>query len=144
MKKIRTYVLFCALAALIVVLLSCNVEDNQQSSTQKFQEITAAEAKTMIEQNKDNPDFMIIDVRSEGEFSGGHIPGAINLLYTAPDFTDKMKQNGKEKTYLIYCLSGGRSASAIKKLLPLGFTHLYNLDGGIMDWENEGYEVVLQ
>jgi len=107
-----------------------------------IQELSSEVAHALIEKNAANPDCMIIDVRSENEFVREHIPGAVNLLYTDKDFTDKMLKYGNDKIYIFYCLSGGRSRSAIRKLIPLGFTHVYNMKGGIEDWKDTGYEVV--
>lgn len=140
MKKRRLRHYFVVI--LLLFLAACNVEDYHYTTTDNDFNITASEAKELIEQHKDDLDFMIIDVRSEGEYEDGHIPGAINLLYTNSNFTDTMQQYGKDTTYLFYCLSGGRSMSAIEKLIPLGFEKMYNVSGGIIEWKNEGYEVI--
>jgi len=43
---------------------------------------------------------------------------------------------------LLYCLFGGRSSSMFKKMRKLGFKKVYDLDGGIIEWKNEGFEVI--
>jgi phage shock protein E len=77
----------------------------------------------------------ILDVRTPGEFAAGHIPGAINLDVNAADFEEKARNLDKDKTYLIHCASGIRSARACEKLGRLDFPKLYNLPGGFKSWK---------
>lgn len=73
----------------------------------------------------------ILDVRTAGEVSTGRIPGAQHLDIMRPDFAQKVAQLDKSKTWLVYCRSGARSASACKVMADAGFEKLYNLRGGI-------------
>jgi rhodanese-related sulfurtransferase len=77
----------------------------------------------------------LIDVRSAAEFESGHLPNAVNMDISSPTFLAQMQErtNKLEPLYL-YCRSGVRSASACDLLAQYGFTHLYNLSGGIMGW----------
>ena len=84
---------------------------------------------------------VILDVRTPAEFARGHIAGAVNIDYRADDFADKVSELDKDKTYLIYCGSGMRSTGACEKLGKISFPHLYNLDGGITRWKQEGKKV---
>jgi rhodanese-related sulfurtransferase/effector-binding domain-containing protein len=84
---------------------------------------------------------VILDVRTPKEFAEGHLAGAVNIDYKAKDFQEKLAGLHNEKTYLVYCAIGGRSTAACEKLDKLNFTHLYNLDGGIMRWQREGKKV---
>jgi rhodanese-related sulfurtransferase len=77
---------------------------------------------------------VILDVRTPGEFAAGHIPGAVNLDYNAPDFQAKAAALDKSKTYLVHCAVGGRSVRACEKLSHLDFPNLYNLPGGFKAW----------
>ena len=65
----------------------------------------------MIQQNLNNPDFIIIDVRTLTEFNSEHIAGAINIDYESPQFTVDVSKLDKNKQYLVYCLTGVRGAS---------------------------------
>ncbi|MFZ9160803.1 MAG: rhodanese-like domain-containing protein, partial [Aquirufa sp.] len=56
------------------------------------------------------PNAYLLDVRTSGEYGGGHLPKAINIDFRSPDFSAKVAQLSKDKPVLIYCLSGGRSA----------------------------------
>jgi rhodanese-related sulfurtransferase len=84
---------------------------------------------------------VILDVRTPEEFSAGHIPGAVNLDYNAPDFQKKAAALDKSKTYLVHCATGGRSVRACEKLSHLDFPNLYNLPGGFKAWAKAGKPV---
>jgi len=82
-----------------------------------------------------NEGATILDVRTPGEFSGGHVPGAINI----PVQSLKQRMNGlepKDRPVLVYCKKGARAARAKDMLLSAGFTRVYNL-GGISNWPLE-------
>lgn len=84
---------------------------------------------------------IILDVRTPKEYAEGHIAGAVNVDYRSKDFSAKIADLDKSKTYLVYCAVGGRSNGACEKLGKMDFPHVYNLDGGIMRWEREGKKV---
>lgn len=86
-------------------------------------------------QNKaQEPDSVIIDVRTPNEFEEGFIPHATNLNLMSPDFMEALDILDKAKTYLLYCHSGNRSGAACSIMLSKGFTKVYNLRDGIMFW----------
>ena len=71
---------------------------------------------------------IIIDVRSSGEFAGGHIKGSINVpVDSLVKNLDKFKD--KNKTIITCCASGMRSASAKSILTSRGYLHVYNGGG---------------
>jgi rhodanese-related sulfurtransferase/thioredoxin-related protein len=84
---------------------------------------------------------VILDVRTPREFSAGHILGAMNLDYNAPDFQEKAAALDKRRTYLVHCATGGRSVRACEKLNHLDFPSLYNLPGGFKAWVKAGQPV---
>ena len=84
---------------------------------------------------------VILDVRTPGEFEDGHLAGAVNLDVTAADFVRKAQALDKSPAYLVYCASGGRSATACSKLGRLGFARLSNLTGGFRAWTRAGKPV---
>jgi phage shock protein E len=81
---------------------------------------------------------VVLDVRTPTEYAAGHIPGAVNIDFNAPDFDKKIGTLDTNKTYLVHCAAGGRSAKACVKLGQLKFNHLYNLEGGMRAWEKQG------
>jgi len=84
---------------------------------------------------------IILDVRTPAEFKAGHIPGALNINVNGPDFDKKVAALDKNKTYLVHCAAGGRSAKACKKLEGVGFKELYDLAPGFKGWEKAGKPV---
>jgi len=108
-----------------------------EAQTPIIADITTQEAFTLIEDNQNNPDFAIIDVRTAQEFATGHIENAINLDYRSDTFQDELDDLDKEKTYLIYCAVGARSSSALDIMAGLGFMEAYNMLGGINQWQED-------
>lgn len=81
----------------------------------------------------------ILDVRTPDEFGSQHIENATNVDWNSKDFATKVATFDKSKPVFVYCLSGGRSKKAAQKLQELGFTTIYELDGGIMKWNAQGF-----
>jgi rhodanese-related sulfurtransferase len=83
-----------------------------------------------------------LDVRTPGEFNEGHIEGALLVDFQSGNFENEIASLDKSKTYAVYCRSGNRSGQAVKVMSDAGFTDLYNLDGGVIDWANAGLPLV--
>jgi rhodanese-related sulfurtransferase len=81
---------------------------------------------------------VVLDVRTEEEYKAGHIPGSVNIDFNSPDFEKKVADLDKNKTYLVHCAAGGRSARACKKLEGAGFKELYDLAPGFNGWSAAG------
>lgn len=75
----------------------------------------------------------LLDVRTAGEFGGGHLPKATNIDFRSQDFVSKIKELPKDKPVFVYCLSGGRSAQAAEILRKEGF-QVTELQGGYLKW----------
>lgn len=71
-------------------------------------------------------DTVIIDVRTPGEFAGGHLEGALNIDVQSPDFAAQISQLDPAGDYFVYCRSGNRSGQAISQMSNMGFTSLTN------------------
>lgn len=85
----------------------------------------------------------LIDVRTEDEFKNGYIEKAKNINWNGDNFVSEVSKLNKSKPVFVYCLSGGRSSAASQKLIDLGFTDVYNMQGGILQWKNANKNVVL-
>jgi rhodanese-related sulfurtransferase len=119
------------------------VQDNvRESETQIIEDITPREAFNLIRANKNNPDFVILDVRTPGEFSPERLENAINLDYRSNTFINDLETLARNKVYLIYCRSGRRSGSALNIMQGLNFTEVYNMLGGIYEWKAEGLPTI--
>jgi rhodanese-related sulfurtransferase len=93
--------------------------------------LSAEEANKLINENKD---VFILDVRTKGEFSNGHIPGA--TLIPSSEIASRVNELQKyvNKPILVYCASGGRSPGAVQVLAKNNFTEIYHLSRGISSW----------
>lgn len=85
---------------------------------------------------KKEGDVQLVDVRRPEEYAEGHIEGAVNYNFFGPDFNAEAAQLDKNKPVLLYCRTGRRSAAASKKLQGMGFTEIYDLKGGYVNWVN--------
>lgn len=133
------------LGALIIgVLLTSGciqTENNTAQSETKIQiikNITPEEAYILIQENKDNPNFVILDVRTPEEFLGEYIENAVNLDYYSDTFRNDLDKLDKNRTYLIYCKSGRRSENALNIMKEQDFREVYNMLGGIIEWKSKG------
>ena len=97
--------------------------------------ISVEDANTLIQDNKNNPDFMILDVRTKDEFNSAHIINSQNIDYKASDFKNEVSTLDMEKIYITYCRSGRRSAAASEIMKEMGFENIYMIDGGIIAWD---------
>ena len=70
---------------------------------------------------------VIIDVRSPGEFSGGHVEGAINLPIDSITEADVLKLTQKDQPIVLYCRSGARASRVKSQMGQWGFSNVYNL-----------------
>ena len=75
----------------------------------------------------------MLDTRTDKEYKQGHIPGAIHIELS--EVGNKAKKLRKDKDLVVYCQNGNRSIWAIKRLMGMGFTTLYNLKGGYSAWK---------
>lgn len=106
------------------------MSDFLKSSAPAFHNLTPAEFSAGLRQ----PGGLLLDVRRPDEFAGGHLPGAVNIEVTAPDFGQRVAALDKTQPLYVYCRSGARSATAAKQLAAAGFGPVHNLLGGVLDW----------
>jgi rhodanese-related sulfurtransferase len=109
---------------------------------QPFGTILPKGAYELIQQNKGNPNFVLIDVRTPEEFMSGHIEGAVNINYHDNDFIENLDKQDKNKTYLIYCRTGRRSGDTLNVMKRLKFKEVYRILGDIVRWKAEGLPLV--
>ena len=117
------------LISLLLLLTGCG----GNSADVSYQQITQEEAKEMM----DSQEVIILDVREQGEYDSGHIPGAVLLpVGTIDETTAAEVIPEKDSTVLVYCRSGNRSKTASSTLAELGYTNIYEF-GGINTWPYE-------
>ncbi len=138
-------VLLVLLGFLIVPLAlfnGCIGQEDTDLEAQIIEDVTLEEAFTLIEDNRYDEGFIIIDVRTPEEYASGRIEKAINLDYYSETFADELDKLDKDKTYLIYCRSARRSGQALDMMAELGFEEVYNMLGGMVRWEAVGLPTV--
>ena len=124
MKKI----LICLLATLGLTT-ACGQQSFENADVQGFSELI------------ENPDVVVLDVRTASEYAEGHIQGALLIDQGQSDFVEKVKAAAPtDKKIAVYCRSGRRSANAAGKLAAEGY-QCVNLKGGILAWKEAGKAV---
>lgn len=86
-------------------------------------------------------EVILLDVRTPEEYEEGHIEDARHINFYEDDFEQKVKELPKDQAYLVYCHSGNRSGKTMAKMKQMGFEKVYNLEGGITAWKQQGKEV---
>lgn len=117
------------LFTLIFLLFCLNLQ------AQIYEDISVEEAISLIDANSENPAFTILDVRTPEEYEPAHIENSFNRNYYDTDFEQQMDSLNKERIYLIYCQSGGRSGASLQLMESLGFQTVYNMLGGMNSWD---------
>lgn len=132
MKYLKTKRLLTSVLFLLLFLVGCS---SNPKSNSVYEKIDAKAAKEII---AENPNAIILDVRTQEEYNEKHIKDAILI----PDYEISSKANellpDKDALILVYCRSGNRSKGAAEALVKLGYTNVYEF-GGINSWP---YEVV--
>ncbi len=109
-----------------------------RSPDQVIRNGSAAEAKAFLEAH---PDTQILDVRSDREFAGGALPGAIHISLGDDAFSTKAGKLDRTRPLLVYCAGGYRSRKAVEILKPMRFTTVQHLHRGYHSWKLAGLPV---
>lgn len=101
----------------------------QQNDTIKI--LNPSEFKEAI----NSKDVQLVDVRTADEFNDGAIESAVNIdFFQQENFIKEFEKLDKEQPVYLYCRSGNRSQQAAVKLKAMGFTKIYDLQGGYINW----------
>ena len=100
---------------------------------ESYRQISPSDAMEIMELESN---YIILDVRTPGEFAAGHIPGAINVPNESIADQGPSKLPDKNQLILVYCRSGSRSKRASEKLAKIGYTNIVEF-GGINQWTGE-------
>lgn len=123
----------------LTFLGSCNskTSDNSQVSG-TVEEVDAVTFKNLMASGNG----IVLDVRTPGEVAEGMIPDAFAIDIYQNGFEEKLQSLPKDKEIYVYCAVGGRSRQAAQILLDNGFSKVYNLSGGIVEWNRNGFPIV--
>ena len=140
-KRFALLALPVLLVVSLILTVGCAAEEIE-APTQIVENVTAQEAFTLIQDNQNNPDFVILDVRTPEEFADGHIEKAINMDFYSETFRDELNKLDKNKAYLLHCRSGNRSGKTLNIMKELKFMKIYHMTGGMIKWEAEGLPII--
>ena len=122
---------FFALIASVLLLAGCS------SSTGAIN-LGVSEFSTKVAE----AGVITLDVRTPIEFAEGHIEGARLMDFQSGNFENEIAALDKNATYAVYCRSGNRSGQAVKVMQDAGFTNVFNMNGGVIEWANAGFPLV--
>ena len=128
MNSILKYILLVA-----VTIFSCSLINNES-----INQMNSDELIEFIELN----DAILVDVRTEDEYNSGYIENSLNIDYFSNEFSVNADKLDKNTPIILYCRSGNRSSMSANKISKLGFKEIYNLEGGILEWIEEGNVIV--
>ena len=137
-----TWVLLSSLFIWITLGSGCGKTKSIESPNQEIENIVAKKAFDLIQENKDNLRFVVLDVRTPEEFSEGHIENATNVDYNSGTFKEELEKLDKGKTYLMHCRSGARSSKALIIMKELDFLRIYHMTDGMNGWKAGDFPVV--
>ncbi len=124
---------------LLLVFISLSIFlFTSQAKAQIYANVDADSAQSLIQYHELDPNFIILDVRTQGEYDSKHIENGVNLNYYLATFDQILDTLIKDKVYLIHCASGGRSGNVFTSMQAKGFDEVYNLSGGLGAWESAG------
>lgn len=117
---------------LMILIPALIFSQNQEPA---IKNVNAEEFKKLI----NSPEVILLDVRTEREHNHYHISDSEQLNFYDTGFRSRILQLPKDKPILIYCNVGHRSALAARILMDNGYTEVYNLQRGILEWHSAGF-----
>ena len=133
MKKILVF-LFA-----VLILVSCQSKpvtgETVSAAGGSYQNVTPTELRTMLE----SKDFVLVNVHIP---FAGNIPGT-DVAIPYNEIEPNLSQLPADKTakIVLYCSSGRMSEIAVEELVSMGYTNIWNLKGGMVDWQQAGFEL---
>jgi rhodanese-related sulfurtransferase len=101
----------------------------------RIRELSVEDVKGMLDRNES---FVLIDVREESEWAGGHLPGAQHLSKGIIERDIEAAHPDRQAKLVLYCGGGFRSALAADNLQKMGYVNVYSMDGGWRAWNELG------
>ena len=126
------------LAAALLGTVGCGSTETTAATPSGIRSVSPAEASALAAEEG----VEVIDVRTPGEFAGGHLADATLVDFEALDFASRIGELERDGRYVVYCRSGNRSAQAVARMEELGFTDVADVEGGILAWEAADLPVV--
>ena len=124
------------LVLVLAVAAGCTPGEQQEEEEVSYTDISAAEAKQLID---NDPEVVVIDVSPA--YSVGHLPGAVNYYLGDGSLDAAIPTLDKTKTYLVYCHVDSVAIAGAQKLIDADFENVYRLEGNYSAWVDAGYPV---
>lgn len=118
---------------LSATFFGCKESSAQQSNLVEPQEMIDVLA---------SKDAHLVDVRTAREFNMGFIENAINIDFSSSNFQVELNKLDNTKPIVVYCRSGRRSGISTNNLVKAGFAEIYDLKGGIINWQKKGHKLI--
>jgi len=99
-------------------------------------QIDTSKVKDAIDSHKD---IVLLDVRTEDEYSINHIQGSINIPFDQISERVEKEIVNKKKTIYVYCLSGSRSIQAVNEMIKFGYKDVFSMASGLLTWRAKNY-----
>lgn len=120
----------------LILLISLTILSCQGQTSKNIKDL---DPKAFSEKISATPNAQIIDVRTPQEFAGAHLDNAINIDWLGDNFEANAQKLDKTKPVFVYCKTNNRSPQAATKLEELGFKTIYNMQGGLLKWDADGF-----
>jgi rhodanese-related sulfurtransferase len=112
------------------------------AQSNSYKTINVVQADSLIKSHLGLSDFVLLDVRTPAEYITERIDKSRNLDGSAAYFNDSIEKLDKNRIYLVYCGSGGRSPGACSKMMAKSFKTVYNMQQGLSAWKSAGFPTV--
>lgn len=127
---------FIIIPLILIVILFLVLQNPTTPALTLSKEISVDEAYQLFQN-----DEYILDVRQPEEYEAGHIPGSV--LIPLDILESRLSEIPKDNEVVVVCRSGNRSATGRDILLNAGFPNVTSMAGGMNQWINKGYEIVV-
>ena len=131
----RTSIVVLAVVSVLAVMAAFNTQDLFRNDN--YGDVSVSEAWDLIQ---NEPEMVILDVRTQSEYEEAHIEGAINI--PVEEIADRLNELSANDVILVYCRTGNRSGTAVGIMEENGFSKIYHMHEGISTWISEGLPVV--
>ena len=129
-------IVLAALSSALIAMTLVQADDSYKEFGYRM--ITPLETEALLKQQ---PDVVVLDIRTPGEFNAGHIAGAVNIDYYADDYEARIAALDPTKTYIMHCKSGGRSDRSLPIMRANNIANVHHLEAGFDGWKAAGLPI---
>jgi rhodanese-related sulfurtransferase len=120
-------------------------KDRLVGKQDKQEQVASLSVHEIYNMQNTGKQFFILDVRQKQDYNVKYISNSIrfsksNIEENRPDFDNILRNIDKRSVIVVHCAIGENSVPVVRMLRQSGY-NAYNMDGGISEWESEGYPV---